>query len=130
MTRILRLPFFFLTLLAGTGFQCKPTRISSSLTGKLVAVGPCSQYVVQVIEGSYTRAQVDTVWKNTGNDSVFHNVFAVGNSCTFKLNGLEQGAIFSFEWDPKAPAELCATCMIFYPTPSKYNVLQHVRRIK
>jgi hypothetical protein len=120
----------FLSLLAGAGFQCKPSRISSSLTGKLVAVGPCSQYVVQVIEGSYPPTQVDTVWKNIANDSVFHNVFAVGNACTFALNGLEQGAIFSFEWDPKAPEELCATCKVFYPTPSKYNILQHVRRIK
>lgn len=121
---------FILAFLTLTGFQCQPTKISSSLTGKVVVIGPCSQYVVQVIEGSYTPSQIDSSWKNTANDSVYQHVFTVSNACTFALNGLEQGAIFSFEWDPKAPAELCATCMIFYPTPSKYNTVQQVRRIK
>lgn len=120
----------FLALLTSTGFQCQPTKLSSSLTGKLVITGPCNHYIVQVLEGSYTPSQVDTSWTDTLHKSVYKNVFAVANECDFAMNGLAAGTIFSFEWEPAMSAQTCVECLAASPAPSKLNAVRNVRKIK
>jgi hypothetical protein len=107
-----------LLLLLITGFQCKRNNDPAPqnvLTGKLIASDGCSQAVVEILDGQYDPALVVATWKDTDNDSVYHNVFRLGNvrgACAIEYFGVTKGDTFQFQMDPHPPYQVCNTCNI------------------
>jgi hypothetical protein len=127
-----------LLLLVSSGFQCqKHTSIDALLippaiwiyTGKLVIAGTCANYVIQVPPGEVDTSLVEASWKDPSTDSVYTNVFTVSSYCTFAANNLVKGDSISFSFDPSPPAQTCARCDIYVPTPSVSHAVMDVKKI-
>ncbi len=124
---ILRL--IILTLILGSGIMCQPKQVTRpALKGKLVLNRACSNFVIQVLEGSIEPAKIDPLWKDSVNDSIYVNVFTVGNRCTFP-SGLAEGDTLFFALDPNPQPQTCLICQIFYPTPPVTNDVMDVQKI-
>jgi hypothetical protein len=112
------LPALLLTLLIFPAFTCNKGIASNEspvLTGKLVASDGCSQFVVEVIGGPVDSVRVADTWKNSGNDSVYHNVFqllAVRDACSIGFYGISKGDTFQFQFDPNPQGLSCNTCAV------------------
>ncbi|MHA4809635.1 hypothetical protein ACX0G9_16095 [Flavitalea flava] len=129
MARQTVLPILLLLVLT-CSFTCRPERLGTSLTGKLVIDATCSHFVVQLLQGSTDSTKVVDNWKNTANDSIYTHVFTVANVCNFGATGLVRGDIFTFEIDPEMPMEDCAVCLIYYPTPEVVHSIKHIQKVK
>ncbi|HEY4064530.1 MAG TPA: hypothetical protein VGM30_21645 [Puia sp.] len=114
--RHLILRTFLLALLIASGFQCKKhTSNTGLLTGKLIASDGCLQYVVEVLDGPVDPATVVDTWKDTDNDSVYHNVFrltGVRDACGIGSYGVVKGDTFTFRMDPNPQHTLCYVCAV------------------
>jgi hypothetical protein len=118
-----------LLFMLGSGVMCQPEQVTlPALKGKLVLNRACSNFVIQVLQGSVDPSKIDPLWKDTANDSTYINVFAVANRCTFP-SGLAEGDTIFFALDPNPPAQTCQICQIYYPTPPVMNAVQDVQKI-
>jgi hypothetical protein len=122
--------FPFILLLLGGVPACRPEKVKGPLlTGKMVINRPCGHYVIQVLSGDYDRGRVAASWKDTLADSIYTNVFTVANVCHFDGGGLAVNDTFSFRMNDTVIVNNCMVCMIFYPTPSVTNTVDHVQRV-
>ena len=128
MRSLLHLPALFGILLFAA---CKPSRNHSSgpFTGKVIG-DICSQYTIQLISGDMDPARYLKTWKNTQNDSTYHNVFALSNFCDFGKYGLHKGDTFQFRLLPDSHAQSCVSCLIYEPTPDVHNMIQVIQTEK
>jgi hypothetical protein len=116
-----------LALLLGSGIHCShksspgPISTGATFTGALVINALCDNFTIQVLSGPIDSIKLVKSWKNPNNDSVYTNVFSVLNRCSFGLNGLAQGDLFTFTIPSVPPVETCAVCEIYYPTPPVSN---------
>jgi len=119
MHRIFQLPFLFGILF----FACKPSRMHSSgpYTGKLIG-GVCGNYTIQLVSGDMDPSRYVKTWSS--NDTVYHNVFAINNSCSFGSYGLHPGDVFKFYLITEPPVNNCALCQIYYATPPISNFIK------
>jgi hypothetical protein len=118
-----------LLLAIGLSFQCKKNNNPQVLTGKLVIAGPCANYVIQVLRGPIDSSRLVKRWTNPDNDSVYTNVFAVSNSCTFAGSGVTKGQVFQFEFDSNPPAQNCLRCDIAVSLPPVSNAVKNTAAI-
>ena len=124
-----------LILLIVSGYQCKKHNSNEGplLTGKLIASDGCLQYVVEVLDGPVDPAKVVATWKDTDNDSVFHNVFrltAVRDACGIAYYGVSKGDIFTFRTDPNPQNMTCYVCAVYttLAMPSVSNAIKDVNK--
>jgi len=118
-----------LMLMLGSGIMCQPKQVSyPALKGKLVLNRACSNFVIQVLQGSIEPSKIEPLWKDTANDSTYINVFTVANRCTFP-SGLAEGDTIFFALDPNPQVQTCAICQIYYPTPPVMNDVMDVQKI-
>lgn len=132
MRRLFVLPAL-LGLLLLYSFHCRRDDASPGdnlLKGKLVINGPCGNYVVQLLEGHMPPEDIVASWKNPQKDSVYTNVFTVGNSCSFGGNHLAQGDIFTFQLDARPAPQNCALCLIYVATPPVRDAIKNVQKLK
>ena len=120
--------FFILGILmiAVTAYRCNSKVVPADgvLKGKLVIKEICSHFVVQVVNAKLDTAVVTNGWHDDKRDKVYDNVFTVSNRCGFAAADLKEGDEFEFTIDKNPPAEDCAVCMAFYPTPPKRNAVR------
>ena len=128
MRRIFQLPLFFGIIIFAA---CKPTRPHGSgpFTGKVVG-SICSQYTIQLISGDMDPARYVKNWKHSGNDSVYHNVFALNNFCYFNTLHLQKGDVFEFRLLPDSAKESCVVCLAYEPTPPISNTIKVIQTVK
>jgi hypothetical protein len=120
---------FLLAVICLCTIQCKKNSSGGPVfTGKLIVNGPCDHYVIQLENGTIDTANIVAVWFDTDNDSVYNNVFTVTNMCSFGVNGLIQGDVFTFQLDPNMPAQYCPICAIAVATPQKQNAVVNVQK--
>ena len=121
-----------LLLFAGTGFNCRRSKMSPSpLTGKLVVNGPCGFYVVQVLSGNVDSSRLAKSWKYTTGDTTFSNVFLVNDPCRFDGYGLSKNDEFTFQMNDSVFVQNCMLCMIAWPpTPGVSNTVSNVQLVK
>ena len=128
MHRIFQLPLFFGIIIF---CACKSTRMHTSgpFTGKVLG-NICSQYTVQLISGDMDPARYVKTWKNTNNDSVYHNVFAINNFCYFNTFNLQKGDVFEFNLLPDSAKENCVVCLAYEPVPPISNTVKVIQTVK
>ena len=125
-----------LLLLISSGFQCKRNNDTFShniLTGRLVISDGCGQAAVEVLSGQFDPARVAASWKDTDNDSIYHNVFRLGavrNACAIGYFGVSKGDTFQFRMDPNPQFLECNTCMIrsILALPPVFNAVKDVKK--
>lgn len=128
MVRSVLRPIILLFILCA-GIMCQPKQVTFPLLkGKLVLNRACSNFVIQVLQGTIEPSKIDPLWKDTANDSTYINVFAVANRCSFP-SGLAEGDTIMFALDPNPPAQTCAICQIYYPTPPVMNDVRDVQKL-
>jgi hypothetical protein len=99
-------------------FKCKKPNVTSScFKGRLEVQGACMNYTIKVLEGNMDPDLIQASWKDEHTGKKYENVFRLENVCEFPST-IKAGDEFYFKIE-KNPAENCATCMAFYPTPSK-----------
>jgi hypothetical protein len=128
------LPALFLLLLISPGFICNKGIDIPVLTGKLIASDGCLQFVVEVTDGSVDPTRVVDTWKDTDNDSVYHNVFrltGVRDACAIGAYGVSKGDSFQFQFDPNPQHTLCYTCnsMTTLAMPPISNAIKNVKKM-
>ncbi len=127
----MKLSLILLSLVALISFQCnKSTPVSAAFTGRLIVNGPCEHYAIQLLKGYIDTANIESSWYDSDNDSTYTNTFAVSNYCTFGVNGLQSGDVFTFQIDPNPTAQTCPICAIAVAVPSKYNAVINVQKVK
>ncbi|HSC38749.1 MAG TPA: hypothetical protein VLD19_12790 [Chitinophagaceae bacterium] len=132
MRRFIVLPVLLGALLIYS-FQCRRDDMDhpgNVLKGKLLFNGFCGQYTIQLLEGYIPPEKIVASWKFPYSDSVYPNVFAVANACTFGGNHLQQGDVFTFELDTPVPPQNCALCLAYFPTPPISNAVKDVQKLK
>ena len=102
---------------------------SGPFTGKVLG-NICSQYTVQLISGDMDPARYVKTWKNTNNDSVYHNVFAINNFCYFNTFNLQKGDVFEFNLLPDSAKENCVVCLVYEPVPPISNTVKVIQTVK
>jgi hypothetical protein len=126
-----KLSLIILGLISLIGFRCsKNTPASTVFTGRLIVNGPCEHYAIQLLKGHIDTANIESSWYDSDNDSTYTNAFAVSNYCTFGVNGLQLGDVFTFQIDPHPKAQTCPICAIAVAVPSKYNAVINVQKAK
>lgn len=128
MLRTALFPVLLLILFC-SGIRCIPKRVDPTPIGKLVIDTVCAHLVIELVQGSVDGARIEPEWKDPNTNTVYPNVFTLSNPCSFARNGLVVGDRFSFEFDTTAPADTCAICQIYYPTPSIANAVKNVHKI-
>lgn len=130
------IPAALLVVLAVFGLQCRRSASSSPniLTGKLIIADGCSQFAVQIIDGSFNPSQVVASWKNPDDDSVYTNVFrltAVKGACAISYYGVSKGDIFQFQIDPDPQNQTCFVCdvLVAISLPSVSDAIMNVKKI-
>jgi hypothetical protein len=107
----------------------KDTPTDTAYTGKLIVNGACDHYVIQVTSGNIDTANIVASWVDTDNDSTYNNVFAVANYCSFGVNGLQKGDVFTFTIDPNEMTQTCPICAIAVAVPPKQNAVINVHKL-
>ena len=125
-----------LLLLISSGFQCKRSHPSNPniLTGKLIAADGCTQFVVEIINGSFDPSKVVASWTDSDNDSVYTNVFrltTVRGACAISYYGVSKGDVFQFQFDPNPPNQPCEVCnvMTSLAMPPVSDAIMDVKKI-
>ena len=120
----------FIALLAITvlpGFKCTKedadTKLGGCMRGKLVVKGPCAQYVIQVISGDASNADIAANWLDPETNTNYTNVFTVKNYCYFPA--LNPGDEFNFYFIKQVKAMDCIVCHALRATPSQGNEVQY-----
>ena len=126
----MKLLLILLTLICLCNIHCKKdTPAGTDYTGKLIVNGACDHYVIQVTTGNIDMANIVASWFDTDNDSTYNNVFAVGNYCSFGVNGLQKGDVFTFMIDPDEMVQTCPICAIAVAVPPKQNAVINVHKL-
>jgi hypothetical protein len=118
-----------LMLMLGSGIMCQPRKIDPpTLTGKLVIAKPCSNYVIQVLQGSIEPSALDPLWKDTVSGITYVNVFTVANLYHF-LSSFAEGDTITFQlgYGSDPPIPLCDP-FAFYPSPPVSNPVRNVQK--
>lgn len=121
-------------MLVSPGFKCNKGIDYPVHTGKLVASDGCAQFVVEVLDGSVDPALVVDTWKDSDNDSVYHNVFrlkGVRNACAIGFYAVSKGDTFQFQFDPHPQQMTCTTCnvMTTLAMPPVSNAIENVKKM-
>ncbi|HEX2682590.1 MAG TPA: hypothetical protein VHL77_01580, partial [Ferruginibacter sp.] len=120
--------FFVLgiVVMAMTGYRCnnKVVPADGVMKGRLVVKEICSHFVVEVLNAKLDTSIVSNGWHDDKRDKIYDQVFTVSNRCGFAAANLKEGDEFEFTFDKEPPAENCAVCMAFYPTPVKRNAIR------
>ena len=127
------LKIILLLLLISSGFQCKRNNDTNILTGRLVISDGCGQAAVEVLSGQFDPLRVVASWKDPDNDSIYHNVFALGgvrNACAIGYFGVSKGDTFQFRMDPNPQSLECNTCMIrsILALPPVFHAVKDVKK--
>ena len=110
------------------GFKCSKVedhniRTSGCIKGKLVAKGPCSQYVIQLLSGDTANADKAANWIDPVTNTNYTNVFTVKNYCYFADPNV--GYEFYFYLVKELTPMQCNTCTATRATPSQSNEVQY-----
>ena len=89
---------------------------SSCYKGKLVVAGICSNYTIQLLDGTIDTTKIEANWKDDVTGKSYTKVFALGSPCTFPTT-IKEGDEFYFTLDDSK--QQCAVCMAYYPKPQK-----------
>lgn len=108
----------------------KDTPANTVYKGRLIVNGACNHYAVEVTSGNIDTALVVTSWLDTDNDTTYTNAFAVANFCTFGVNGLQKGDVFTFTIDPNPMVQTCPICAIAVAVPPKQNAVINVHKLQ
>ena len=94
------------------------SELESSYKGKLVVMGICMNYVIQVLDSDFDSSLIELNWTNEFSDISYTNVFALGSVCDFPED-IDEGDEFNFIID-NSKDNNCAVCLAYSPTPNKY----------
>ena len=87
-------------------------------TGKLVKVGICANFVVEVMDDNFPKDLIETSWIDEFSGISYNNVFGIENFCEFP-NSISEGETFRFRINNNQNLN-CAQCLAYTPMPKKY----------
>ena len=85
--------------------------------GKLVLMGICMNYVIQVNDDNFPRNMIEENWTNEFSEQEYQNVFALKSVCDFP-ESIDEGDSFNFVIDNDKD-NFCAVCEAYSPVPKK-----------
>jgi len=114
----------FITITVLPGFRCakeiEDEHLSGCIKGKLIIVGPCAQYVVQVISGDVKSASIAASWLDPETSITYTNVFKVDNYCDNLPRVVGEEFYFYFI-KKKVKNMSCIVCQAARATPAEGN---------
>jgi len=87
-------------------------------TGKLVKVGTCAIFVVEVMDDNFPKDLIEISWIDEFSGISYNNVFGIENFCEFP-NSISEGETFRFRINNNQNLN-CAQCLAYTPMPKKY----------
>jgi hypothetical protein len=111
--------------------SCKKNDGGTRRTGKLVVIGACAHYIVQLMDVTAADSSVVTQsWTNPNTDSRYTSVFGVSDICTFAAAEVQVGSVFTFTLNGPVPDVVCNTCDIFpFPMPAAVNSVTNIQLV-
>jgi hypothetical protein len=109
--------------------SCKKNVTATPRIGKLVVIGACAHYIVQLIDSTAADSSVLTKsWTDPNTDSTYSNVFSVSDICTFVEANLPVGSEFSFTLNGPVPVQNCFECDIMpFSMPAASNSVTNIK---
>lgn len=118
----------FITITFLPGFKCvkevEDEYLSGCIKGKLVIVGPCGQYVIQVLSGDVKSAKIATSWLDPETSTNYTNVFKVDNYCDNLPRTVGEEFYFYFI-KKKVKTMECIVCQAVRATPVEGNEIRY-----
>lgn len=116
-------------MVAVSANSCIKNVAATRRTGKLVVIGSCAHYIVQLIDSTAADSSVVTKsWTNPNTDSTYTNVFGVSDACTFAEANLLVGSVFTFTLNGSVPSQICNECdMVPFPMPAATNSVTNIK---
>jgi hypothetical protein len=115
--------------------SCKKNDSGTRRTGKLVVIGGCAHYIVQLMDVTAADSSVVTQsWTNPNTDSTYTNVFGVKDVCTFQeaiaAANVNVGDEFSLTLNGPVPGQICNECDILpFPMPTAMNSVTNIQLV-
>jgi hypothetical protein len=102
------------------------------LHGKLIMSTGCSNYMLQVTQGTLPSDKINSTWKDPLTGIVYKNVFTVLNRCVLSDTALHFDAEFSFRVADTAPdsSQCNVECIWYRPSPPAGNFIADVQKLR